>query len=331
MNLFETEFLFCILSGFFLFHTLTRISEEWKRKDLLFQWTMLTVLGFIIVESLKKWGIRSELWNTDSIFVYITKSNLLLFLSYSSLEERIFVLKPVRRILVSSFLYLFWVSLLFGIHFFQTTIQVQDNTFILPFAIALGAFVWTREMFWNEDLGDKRGLGDDSSRFIYLSFLPAAFLILSPWKTDVNFYNQVSAILFYGVSSFLGFLFVSKFKKETVSSESEIGIWIGGLAFSSCLGTEIVVVLPLAILSGIFGRLLYSYLSSLSWSESGIRGVVSFLYPSALGIFLPFLLTEPNEWVHAPYVLLGVQVLYFLSFYLVSSLCFGIILLNKQK
>ncbi|MCW7471669.1 hypothetical protein [Leptospira kanakyensis] len=331
MNLFETEFLFCVLSGFFLFHTLSRISEEGKRSDILFQWAMITVVSFLFTEILKKWGIRSELWNTDSIFVYITKSNLLLFLSYSSLEEKIFDLRPARRFVVSIFLYLFWVSLLFGIHFFQTNIYVQDNTFILPFAISLGAFVWMREMFWNDTENRMQVLAYDSSRFIYLSFLPAAFLVLSPWKVDVQFYNKVSMILIYGMSSFVGFLLVSKLKKEKLPEAAEIGIWIGALAFSSCLGTEILVVLPLAFLSGIFGQLLYSYLISLSWSESGVRGVVSFLYPSALGIFLPFLLAEPKEWVHSPYVLLGVQVLYFLSFYLAASLSFGFILLNKQK
>lgn len=331
MNLVETEFLFCILSGFFLFHSLSRITEEWKRKDLLFQWTAITALGFFLTESLGKWGIQSELWNTDSFFAYITKSNLLLFLSYSSLEERIFILKPIRRIFVSIFLFSFWVGILFGIQFFQTTILVQDNTSILPLAISLGAFVWTREMFWTLENTDNSKLVDDTSRFVYLSFLPVAFLVLSPWKADWSFYKQVAALLMYGISSHVGFQLVSKFKKEVVGFESEIGIWIGAIAFSACLGTEIVVVLPLSLLSGIFGRLLYSYLSSLSWSEPGIRGVVSFLYPSVLGIFLPFLLVEPSGWVHSPYVLLGVQVLYFLSFYLAASLCFGIILLNKQK
>ncbi|TGK92674.1 hypothetical protein EHQ30_12540 [Leptospira brenneri] len=331
MNLVETEFLFCILSGFFLFHSLSRIVDDGNRSDLIFRWVTISIFGFIITESLNKWGIRSDLWNTDSIFAYITKSNLILFLSYSSLEERIFNLKPFFRIFVSVFLYSFWVSVLYGIHFFQNTILVQDNTLILPFAIALGAFLWTREMFWTGE--DKRNLslGEDSSRFVYLSFFPATFLVFSPWKEDVHFYHQVSTILMYGISSFVGFLIVSKFKKEMVPFSSEIGIWIGGFAFSSSLGAEIVVVLPLAMLSGIFGRLLYSYLSRLAWSESGIRGVVSFLYPSILGIFLPFLLLEPSGWVHSPYVLLGVQVLYFLSFYLVASLSFGIILLIKQK
>ncbi|EOQ96055.1 putative membrane protein [Leptospira wolbachii serovar Codice str. CDC] len=331
MNLVETEFLFCILSGFFLFHSLSRITEEWKRKDLLFQWTVITALGFILTESLKKWGIYSELWNTDSIFAYIAKSNLLLFLSYTSLEERIFTFKVYRRLFVSIFLYLFWVFVLFGIQFFQTNILVQDNTLILPFAISLGAFVWAREMFWNLEENKEMKLGDDSLRFVYLCFLPVAFLVLSPWKVDWSFYKQVANLLIYGISSHVGFQLVSKFKKQIVPEESEMGIWIGAIAFSTCLGTEIVVVLPLSILSGIFGRLLYSYLSSLSWSGPGLRGVISFLYPSVLGIFLPFLLEEPNGWVHAPYVLLGVQVLYFLSFYLVACLSFGIILLNKQK
>ncbi|TGK84557.1 hypothetical protein EHQ24_06075 [Leptospira noumeaensis] len=331
MNLFETEFLFCVLSGFFLFHSLSRISEETKRSDLLFQWTMITVFGFVLTETLKKWGIHSEIWNTDSIFVYITKSNLLLFLSYVSFEERIFDFSPFRRIFVSVFLYLFWVSLLFGIYFFQKTILVQDNTLILPFAISLGAFVWMREMFWNLDGGKEQILGEDNLRFVYLSFLPAAFLVLSPWKVDVQFFKQVATILMYGTSSLVGFLFVSKLKKEMVPTSAETGIWIGALAFSVCLGTEILVVLPLAFFSGIFGRLIYSYLSSISWSASGIRGVVSFLYPSVLGIFLPFFLAEPSGWVHSPYVLLGVQILYFLSFYLAASFCFGIILLNKQK
>ncbi|TGL33602.1 hypothetical protein [Leptospira perdikensis] len=331
MNVVETEFLFCILSSFFLFHSLSRITDEWKRKDLLFQWTAITAVGFIITESLTKWGFHSNIWNSDSIFAYITKSNLILFLSYSSLEERIFTLKPIRRIFVSIFLYSFFIGVLFGTQFFQTSILVQDNTLILPLVISLGAFVWTREMFWTEKNADNLMLADDTSRFVYINFLPVAFLVFSPWKADWSFYKQVAALLMYGFSSHVGFQLVSKFKREVVGFESEIGIWIGAIAFSTCLGTEIVVVLPLSILSGIFGRLLYSYLSTLSWSESGIRGVVSFLYPSVLGIFLPFLLLEPGGWVHSPYVLLGVQVLYFLSFYLAASLCFGIILLNKQK
>lgn len=331
MNLFETEFLFCILSGFFLFHTLSRISEEGKRNDLIFHWTFITVFGFLLTEVLKKWGIRSEIWNTDSLFAYLTKTNLLLFLCYSSLEERWFSFQPFRRFFVSIFLFLFWVGVLFGIHFFQTTIFVQDNTLILPFAISLGAFVWMREMFWPLERADKQGLTYDSSRFGYLSLLPIVFLVLSPWKADVQFYSYVSNFLFYGIASSLGFFLVSKWKKEEVSSASEIGIWMGTLAFSSCLGTEILVVLPLAFLSGIFGSLLYSYLASLRWSESGIRGVLSFLYPAILGVFLPFLLAEPNLWVHSPYVLLGVQVLYFLSFYLVACFSFGIILFFKQK
>lgn len=331
MNVVETEFLFCILSGIFLYHSLSRISVEWKRRDLLFQWTAITALGFIFTESLKKWGIQSALWNTDSIFGYITKSNLLLFLSYTSLEERIFAFKVYRRYFLSVFLYMFWILVLFGIQFFQTTIQIQDNTLILPFAISLGAFVWAREMFWPYEENKESKLGDDSFRFVYLSFLPVAFLVLSPWKLEWSFYKQVATILIYGLSSHLGFQLVSKYKKQMVPAESEIGIWIGALAFSTCLGTEILVVLPLSILSGIFGRLLYAYLSTLSWSEPGIRGVMSFLYPSILGIFLPFLLVERGQWVHAPYVLLGVQILYFLSFYLVASFSFGIILLNKQK
>ncbi|TGK84201.1 hypothetical protein EHQ31_05815 [Leptospira montravelensis] len=330
MNLFETEFLFCILSGFFLFHSIERLSDEWKRRELVFLWTNITGFGFIITESLLKWGIHSDLWNTDSIFGYITRSNLLLFLSYVTLEERIFTLKPSRRFFVSVFLYLFWVGVLFGIQFFQKTIFVQDNTFILPFAISLGAFIWSREMFWSFEENSPK-LGEDSSRLVYLCFLPATFLVLSPWKFEVSFYTKVANILLYGISSQIGFQFVSKFKKESVPAESEIGIWIGAITFSSCLGTEILVVLPLAILSGIFGRLLYSYLSSLSWSEPSIRGVVSFLFPSFLGIFLPFLLTEPKDWVHSPYVLLGVQTLYFLSFYLAGAFSFGLILLNKQK
>ncbi|TGL43937.1 hypothetical protein EHQ55_18005 [Leptospira meyeri] len=331
MNLFETEFLFCILSGFFLFHTLRRISEEGKRNDLIFLWTFITVFGFFMTEILKRWGIRSEIWNTDSIFVYITKSNLLLFLTHSSLEERWFSFQPLRRFFVATFIFLFWVGVLFGIHFFQTTILVQDSTLILPFAISLGALVWIREMFWPLEEVGKQKLTYDASHFVYLSLLPVVFLVLSPWKADVRFYSYVSNFLFYGIVSSLGFLFVSKWKKEDVSYAAEIGIWIGTLAFSSCLGTEILVVLPLAFLSGIFGRLLYSYLALLRWSESGIRGVLSFLYPAILGIFVPFLLAEPNLWVHSPYVLLGVQVLYFLSFYLVACLSFGIILLFKQK
>ncbi|PJZ85550.1 hypothetical protein [Leptospira harrisiae] len=331
MNLFETEFLFCILSSFFLFHSLFRISDEGKRSELIFQWTLITVVGFFITEILKKWGIHSLLWNSDSLFLYIAKSNLLLFLTYFSFEESWFSFQPVRRFFFFGLLFVFWIGVMFGIHFFQTTILVQDNTLILPFAISLGAFVWIREMFWSLEGVRESTLGDDSARFVYLSVLPATFLVFSPWKTEVNFYNQVSAIVIYGISSFVGFLFVSKLKKEIVPASAEIGIWIGTLAFSSCLGTEILVVLPLAFLSGIFGRLIYSHLSSLRWSESGIRGVLSFLYPATLGIFLPFLLVEANLWVHSPYVLLGVQVLYFLSFYLVACLFFGIILLFKQK
>ncbi|MCG6142849.1 hypothetical protein [Leptospira bandrabouensis] len=331
MNLFETEFLFCILSGFFLFHSILRISDEWKRRELIFHWTTITGFGFFITESLLKWGIHSEIWNTDSIFGYITRSNLLLFLSYVALEERVFTLKPIQRFFVSVFLYLFWVGVLFGIQFFQTIILVQDNTFILPFSIALGAFIWSREMFWRFEKDGNSKLGGDSVQLVYLSFLPAAFLILSPWKFEVSFYTKVANIFLYGIASHIGFQLVSKFKKESVTAESEIGIWIGAITFSSCLGTDVLIVLPLAFLSGIFGRLLYAYLSSLSWSEPSLRGVISFLFPSFLGIFLPFLLTEPKDWVHSPYVLLGVQTLYFLSFYLAGAFSFGIILLSKQK
>ncbi|ABZ93674.1 Hypothetical protein LBF_1150 [Leptospira biflexa serovar Patoc strain 'Patoc 1 (Ames)'] len=327
----EIDFIYFFVSLFFLHRCLVSVSSEENKNLLLLYWMGTSFLGFLFLLSLSRWGIIGFGWETKSFFLVLTKFNLILFFTYQTLEERIFSFRRSIGFLLTLLLFVFFSSFFFWIQIFQTEIHAEDQALFLPFTIAVGAFVWSREMFWTNPNPMESKLGEGKNIHLSFLFLPCFLYVLSPFTTNYGFVEMIASVLLVSISSLVGFLLISQILKVSIPEEAEMGVWVGTVSFSSSLGAELLVTIPLAFFVGMFARGMYFYLDGLDWSRSGKRGVVAFLIPSILGIFLPFLVREPKDWVHAPYVLLGVQVLYFLSFYLVSSLVFGVLLLFKPK
>ncbi|TGM06073.1 hypothetical protein [Leptospira jelokensis] len=327
----EIDFIFFFVSLFFFYHRFESIDHSEKKNLLLLFWFSNSIFSVILILGLSRWGYFLPGWETKSLFRILTVSNLLMFFTYNALEERIFSFGRVIGFLFQFVLYVFFSSFFFWTNLFQTNLHAEDESLILPFTISIGAFVWSREMFWTNPNSLESKLEGEKPPHLTFLFLPSFLFILSPFTTNYGFVEILSSAVALGISSFVGFSLVSQFLKKSIPREAELGMWVGCISFSSVLGVDLFVSLPISFFVGMFARGLYAYLESLSWSESGKTGVVSYLYPSIMGIFLPFLVKEPKDWSHAPYVLLGVQVLYFLSFYLVSSLVFGFLLLFKPK
>lgn len=328
---FEIDFLFYFASLFFLYHTLSSVSQRDRRDLLLLYWMGISVLSFLVITSFSRFEIFFIGWNKRSTFQILTLANLLLFFTYRSLEERIFSYSRSVGFIFTALIFGFFASFFYWMERFQTNLYAEDESHILPFAIAVGAFVWSREMFWTEPKLTLSPSSDEKEFNLTDSLFPCLVFLIAPQTTNYEFVAVLASVVVIGLSSLVGFIFVSQILKERVPREGELGMWIGTLAFSTSIGVDLLVSVPLSFSLGMFGRGVYHTLARLDWSEPGKRGVVSFLYPSILGIFLPFLVLEPKHWNHAPYVLLGVQVLYFFSFYLVSSFVFGILLLFKPK
>lgn len=327
----EIDFIFFFASLFFFYHCIQSVYHSEKKNLLLIYWFSLSLFTVLIILGLVRWGISIPGWETKSIFRILTLGNLVMFFAYTALEDRIFTFGKAIGFFFFFVLYVFFSSFFFWTNLFQSILHADDQSLILPFSIGIGAFVWSREMFWTNPNSLESKLEGETSPQLTFLFLPSFLFILSPFTTDYGFVEILSSAVVLGISSFVGFSLISQLQKKAIPKEAELGMWVGCISFSSVLGVDLFVSLPISFFVGMLGRGLYSYLESLQWSESGKRGVVSFLYPSLLGIFLPFLILEPKDWNHAPYVMLGVQVLYFLSFYLVSSLVFGILLLFKPK
>ncbi|TGK47091.1 hypothetical protein [Leptospira bouyouniensis] len=327
----EVDFLFFFVSLFFLYRCLFSIANMENKSLLLTYWMGIIILTFISIHSLSRWGVSVIGWETKSIFLLLTKSNLVLYFVYQLLEERIFLYRRTIGFLITFCLFLFLGTFFYWIQMFQVEIRAEDTSRILPFTIAIGAFVWSREMFWPNLKLLELKLGDEKESKLAFLFLPCFLYVLTPFSTNYGFIEALSSAVVIGISSFVGFTLVSLILKVSIPDEAEIGVWIGTIAFSSSFGADLLVCIPMAFFVGAFARGFYFYLDQLNWTVSGKRGVVCFLFPSIIAIFLPFLVLEPKDWLHSPYVLLGVQILYFLSFYLVSSLVFGILLLLKPK
>ncbi|TGL54158.1 hypothetical protein EHQ59_08175 [Leptospira kemamanensis] len=327
----EIDFLFFLISLVLVFKCFRSVTLPEEKQLLLLYWVANLILTVLLLISLSRLGVNITGWKTKSLFRILTISNLVSFFTYNALEDRIFSFRRSVGFAITLVLYLFFGSFFYWIQIFQTGLHAEDKSLLLPFTISLGAFVWSREMFWTHPKTTESKLADDFLGQFGFLFLPSFLLLLSPFSSNYEFVEILSSAVILGLSSLLGFTLVSQILKVTYLSEAEIGMWIGTISFSSVLGIDLLLGLPIAFFVGMMGRGLYFLLDTLDWSSSGKRGVVSFLFPSVLGVFLPFLLLEPKDWSHAPYVLLGVQVLYFLSFYLISSLVFGILLLCKPK
>ncbi|MBL0953565.1 MAG: hypothetical protein IBJ01_02225 [Leptospira sp.] len=327
----EIDFIYFFASLFFLQYSLVFVANKEIKNLFLLYWLSLSVIGIFLLLSLSRWGISIFGWDTQSIFMLLTKTNLILFLAFQVLEDRIYSFSRVLSFLVLVLLTLFFGSFFYWIHLFQTQLLAQDELGLLPFTIAMGAFVWSREMFWNPQNSNESKLVEEEQPNLLFLFLPCILFLLSPDKTNYEFIEMIGKPVILGFSSLIGFSLISQYLKVSIPREAEIGVWLGSIGFSTAISVDLMVSIPLAFVIGMFARGIYLYLNELKWSDSGKRGVVSYLVPSVLATFLPFLVIEPKDWNHAPYVLLGVQVLYFLSFYLISSLVFGFLLLIKPK
>ncbi|MCW7462131.1 hypothetical protein [Leptospira limi] len=327
----EIDFIYFFASLFFLQYSLVIVTNKENRNLFLLYWMSLSVIGIFLLFSLSKWGISVFGWDTQSIFLLLTKANLILFFAFQVLGERIFSYSRVVGFLISVLLTLFFGTFFYWIHLFQSQLYAQDESGLLPFTVAMGAFVWSREMFWISPKSNKSKLVEEDKPKLLFLFLPCILFLLSPYKTNYEFIEIISKPVVLGFSSLIGFTIISQYLKVSIPRETEIGVWLGSIGFSTAISVDLLVSIPLAFVIGMFARGIYFYLDGLKWSDSGKRGVVSYLVPSILATFLPFLVVEPKDWNHSPYVLLGVQVLYFLSFYLISSLVFGFLLLIKPK
>ncbi|TGK98150.1 hypothetical protein [Leptospira levettii] len=327
----EIDFIYFFASLLFLQYSLLSITKNENKNLFLVYWLSLSVIGILFLISLSKWEFSVFGWDTQSIFFLLTKTNLILFFAFQVLGERIFSYSRIAGFFILVLLTLFFGSFFYWIHLFQSQLLAQDESRLLPFTIAMGAFVWTREMFWNpQNLNESKLVEEDKQNLLFL-FLPCILFLLSPYKSNYEFIEMIGKPVVLGFSSLIGFSLISQYLKVSIPREAEIGVWLGSIGFSTAMSVELVVSIPLAFVIGMFGRGIYFYLDELKWSDSGKWGVVSYLLPSVIATFLPFLVIEPKDWNHAPYVLLGVQVLYFLSFYLISSLVFGFLLLIKPK
>lgn len=327
----EIDFIYFFASLFFLQYSLVFVTSKENRNLFLLYWMSLSVIGIFLLFSLSKWGISVFGWDTQSIFMLLTKTNLILFFAFQVLGERIFSYSRIVGFLISILLTLFFGTFFYWIHLFQSQLFAEDESRLLPFTVAMGAFVWSREMFWNSAKSNESKLVEEDKQYLIFLFLPCILFLLSPYKTNYEFIEIISKPVLLGFSSLIGFTIISQYLKVPIPREAEIGVWLGSIGFSTAISVDLLVSIPLAFGIGMFGRGIYFYLDELKWSDSGKRGVVSYLVPSVLATFLPFLVVEPKDWNHSPYVLLGVQVLYFLSFYLISSLVFGFLLLIKPK
>ncbi|XDD47602.1 hypothetical protein AB3N60_05840 [Leptospira sp. WS39.C2] len=327
----EIDVFYFFASLLFLYHSLESFDQKEQRNLFVFYWMGVSLLFILILGALRKWEIFIFGWEKESIFHLLTKSNLILFFTHVVFEERIFSYKRSIGFIILLFLSFYFASFFYWIESFQITLNPEDQSQILPFTISVGSFIWLREMFWQNPKSLESKLGEGIGQNLILVFLPCFLFLLSPQTTNYGFIEFLSSVVVIGIASLVGFTFVSQILKESLPREAELGVWVGTIGFSSVIGVDLLVSLPLSFVLGMSARGLYAYLDQLGWSVSGKRGVVSFLYPSIIGILLPFFVLEPKDWNHAPYVLLGVQVLYFLSFYLVSSLVFGLLLLSKPK
>lgn len=328
MNFLETEFLFFGFSFLLILRILSKESETIRIK-LQTVWLSQLLGGIFFVILIQRLEIEYTFFLPN--FLTIAKLNLYFFLAY-------LILKPILKDLgTGSLLVSFgFFSFIFFPFLSQTNsgkpmfpFQYLDTLGLLPIWISLGTAVWFFEMFWSEKNEIENSVSPPI-RFLLL-LVPLVFLPLGSIPLDWDFFSVLFDTFAISTASAFGFYITSILIREQTESEFEIGAFIGFVAFSPSLGSDLLIQLPLAIVLGGFGSLLIGFLRKKSWSKPGREGFVSFFFPGLIGAFLPSLLVPRNLWPHSPFVLLAVDLILVLYvFVLSSSICGALLFFRKQ-
>lgn len=329
MNFSETEFMFFLFSFVFIYRVIS-LSPEKLVRQLLFVWLSTITLGVLVGILITRFGYQSQLFQTS--LVGFGSLNILFYVCFLTLEKTLEDLGLGRiMILFFTFTFLLFPLLLFPKPKFDIfPFEYMDRVGIMPLFIATGLGVWFFEMFW-KDRFDNRSHNVPYGYQILLLLLPIGFLILSPLRSEVDFFTLAFEYFLFGLFSSFGFLIVSHIKEEVSDTSFEVGAWIGMVSLSGCLGEDLLVLLPLSFLLGVFGRLFLGFLSQTGWSRRGSEKFTSFFLPSLLGVFLPLLIVPREKWPHSPFVLLAVQAIFFLSVLILTAVFVSFVLLLRRE
>ncbi|MDF3821117.1 hypothetical protein P3G55_14505 [Leptospira sp. 96542] len=329
MNFSETEFILFLLS-LFLVHRVISLLPDNRKNFFVFVWMTQTVFLFSLFEVLRFFQIPIPLANT--YLSVLSQTNVIFFVTYISLEKisSNLTARPNIFLFLCLGLVLSYFPNIIGMLTNSFGIQVFDKTGITHFFIFMGTFTWLSQMFFivpgfSEPEVDPR----ENSPLYFL--LPISFLIFSPWTEDPKIWSYSAQFLLIGFFSFLGFKSTSYFLKVPVEREIEKSVWVGVVSFASCAGLSFFLYAPVTILVGVFARLMEHLLSKHEWSKTSTMNFCIYFFPSVLATYFPLLLLPRIEWPHAPYVLLGVQTLYFLTIHLTAAFIFGLFLLGNPK
>ncbi|MCZ8344613.1 MAG: hypothetical protein O9301_16385 [Leptospira sp.] len=328
MNFLETEFLFFAFSFLLIFRIFFKESEPVRIK-LQSVWIGLMVVTLFLAILLPRLEVSYAFFLPN--FSTIAKLNLVFFLGFMVLKPTLSGLETgVLLIIFGFFSFLFFPFLLeTNAGKPQFPFPYLDNLGLLPIWISLGTATWFFEMFWLER-SEFENFVPGSLRFLLL-LTPLAMFPLGSIPLDWNFFSSLFEAFVISVGSAFGFYVTSVLIKEKTESEFEIGAFIGFVAFSPSLGSDLLVQLPLAILLGGFGSLLLGFLQKKTWSKQGREGFVSFFFPGVLGAFLPSLLVPRNLWPHSPFVLLAVDLVLVLYVFVLTSIVCGALLLFRGR
>jgi hypothetical protein len=195
--------------------------------------------------------------------------------------------------------------------------------------LATGSLVWFFEVFKNTEESGSNTNSPDMG-FVNLLGLPLSlFVSFSNFSSERIFPLLVQYLVAAG---FVLVGFVITTGKKTHKRGALFFVLFSTIAWlSATANLSALIQFPLCFVLGLFLPLFQTFLLERGWSEDRSFLLVSFLIVCTASMFAPLIVFPDLELLHPPLVLLGVQSLYLLSVFLISSLVASIVFLFPKR
>lgn len=289
--------------------------------------TYVTYLG------LQNFGFFLSFHNQTNEVTYVT--NMILFLAFGLISSHGILMRltefssVILLLLISGISFPFFFYLLHGGLFSEMHVLDQNGSSFL--FLASGSMVWFFEVFMKAQK-DQIETQTETFNANFLFSLGLSFSLLCSfghYPTDAILPLAVK-VFFSFCAMLLGIVLLNR--NSDLSKSSLLIASFGASGFVlPLIEVPILLLLPFCFVLGIFFALGRVWLLKRDWTVHGSILLVSLLFSSFFSVYSVFLLIPDGQWPHSPLVLLGVQTLYLLSIFLVSTFIASVVYFLPKK
>ncbi|TGL56623.1 hypothetical protein EHQ58_15585 [Leptospira ognonensis] len=321
------------LSILFLIGVVTFFYERKMHAKITFYSTVFLLFTYVIFLVLQIFGFQDSLPNQASEVTFLTMMIVFLsfgFIATSGILSRlsdfsaIFLLLLISGVSFPIFFFLIHDGLFFELH----VIDQSRSSFLF---LASGSMVWFFEVFMKAEKDELESQTDDfNAKFLFFLGLPVSLLCSFGHFPTESILPLALKVFFSFCAMLLGIMILNRKSDLTKASALMASLGASGFVLQS-ITVPIELLMPFCFVLGICFVLVRVWLQGRNWTLHGSILAVSLLISSFFSVYSVFLLIPDTNWPHSPLVLLGVQTLYLLSIFLVSTFIASVVYFLPKK